>query len=198
MRINPFELHIDDPDFYDELYAGSSRKRDRLQWSANMFLLPDAMISTVEHDLHRKRRAPMAVYFSSQAIRRFDPFIRSKLEIMHKKFEEYQKSGKVLNLNHAFTALTTDIITQYAYGVSHGFLEADDFNPEWFLLLKSSSEQSLLAKQMPWLVSGSRKIPLAWLRKIKPEFAQLMQFEKVQASARLFRHLHVTNMMTGY
>lgn len=29
IRINPYELHIDDLEFYDELYAGSTRKREK-------------------------------------------------------------------------------------------------------------------------------------------------------------------------
>ncbi|KAJ8068063.1 hypothetical protein OCU04_003637 [Sclerotinia nivalis] len=27
VRINPYELHIDDPEYYDELYAGNTTKR---------------------------------------------------------------------------------------------------------------------------------------------------------------------------
>lgn len=29
MRINPYELHIDDVDYYDELYAGSNKRREK-------------------------------------------------------------------------------------------------------------------------------------------------------------------------
>ncbi|KAL8949689.1 MAG: hypothetical protein Q9183_007581, partial [Haloplaca sp. 2 TL-2023] len=34
VRINPFEVHIDDPDFYDEVYvSGSKRKTDQWSWT---------------------------------------------------------------------------------------------------------------------------------------------------------------------
>jgi len=29
VRINPWELHIDDLDYFDELYAGSGKKREK-------------------------------------------------------------------------------------------------------------------------------------------------------------------------
>lgn len=177
VRINPFELHVSEPDFYEELYAGQMRKRNKLDWSADMFICPDSILSTVDHDLHRKRRAPLAPYFSLSAIRRFDTVIRSKLELLSQKFENYRKSGQPINLDVAFTALTTDIITQYSFGISYDFLEANEFNPEWLPLLKGASEQSLLTKQMPWLTRAMRKIPVAWLVKVKPEMANLVRFQ---------------------
>lgn len=170
---------MSDPSFYDELYTGQARKRNKFEWSADMFLCPGAMISTIDHDLHRKRRAPLAPYFSSPAVRRFDPMIRQKLELLSRRFDEYRGSGRPIILDVAFSALTTDIITQYSFGISHDFLEAEDFNPEWLMLLKGASEQSLLTKQMPWLIKTMRRIPPTWLVKLKPEMANLVLFQAV-------------------
>ena len=34
VRINPYEVHIDDPDFYDEVYVnGAKRKTNQWEWS---------------------------------------------------------------------------------------------------------------------------------------------------------------------
>lgn len=32
VRINPYELHVSDPNFTDKLYTGSSERRDRSKW----------------------------------------------------------------------------------------------------------------------------------------------------------------------
>ena len=32
VRINPHEIHINDPAFIDELYTGSNKKRDKYKW----------------------------------------------------------------------------------------------------------------------------------------------------------------------
>ena len=36
IRINPYEVHINDPDFYDEVYvSGSRRKTDQWSWTVS-------------------------------------------------------------------------------------------------------------------------------------------------------------------
>lgn len=178
VRINPNELHVSDPDFYAELYGSPTRKREKFKWSADMFGQPDTLVSTVEHDLHKRRRAPVAPFFSMAAIRRFDPVIRKKLDGLSARFEEYKRSGQPVNLENAFIAYTTDIITEYAFGISYGYLEADGFYPDWLLLLREVSEQSLLHKQSPWVTNTMRRVPLEWMVKIKPEFAVFQQINK--------------------
>ncbi|KAF2178846.1 putative P450 monooxygenase [Zopfia rhizophila CBS 207.26] len=178
VRINPFELHINDPEFYDELYTGSSRKRNKFEWSADMFSIPESMISTVSHDLHRRRRAPIAQFFSPQAIRRFDPVIRTKLELLCSRLKEYEKTGEPAVTENAFTALTSDIITEYSFGISTGYLEMPGFNPTWLPGLLSASENSLLHKQIPWITSVMRSLPVSLLLKLKPEMGNFVIFQE--------------------
>src|ERR1700753_1185421 len=33
VRINPFEIHVEDPGFYDDVYVGHGRHTDKWQWS---------------------------------------------------------------------------------------------------------------------------------------------------------------------
>jgi cytochrome P450 len=179
VRINPHELHVSEPDFYDELYAGPGKKRNKYDWATNLMMVKGSMWTTIDSDLHKLRRAPLAPYFSSSAIRKFDPVIRNKLDILCDKLENCRRNQEVVCLDVAFTALTTDIITQYAFGISYGFLEAAEFNPGWLKLLQGASEQSILTKHMPWLVDGLRRIPIAWVVKIKPQVASMMRFNKV-------------------
>ncbi|KAF2115780.1 putative P450 monooxygenase [Lophiotrema nucula] len=177
VRINPFEIHIADPDFYDEIYTGNKRKRNLFEWSADQFAIPESMLSTVSHDLHRRRRAPIAPFFTQHSIRRFDPVIRSKLDILCSRLEEYMHSGQPVNMDSAYAALTTDIITEYCFGVSYGYLEQEGFNPEWLPTMLSASESSLLHKQIPWITTLIRSIPNAVALKLKPEIVNLFQFQ---------------------
>lgn len=179
IRINPHELHVSQPDFYDELYAGNTRKRNKYEWAYNLGMVEGSAWTTIDADLHKKRKAAVAPYFSLSAIRQFDPVIRDKLEILSRKLEKCRDTGEVVCLDEAFVAAMTDIITQYAFGISHGFLDKNGFDPEWHDLLKGSSEQSILTKHMPWLVHGMKHIPQSWLLKLNPRVAQAVSFNKV-------------------
>jgi hypothetical protein len=55
VRINPWELHVNDPDFCDELYTGASRRRDNVAYHAGQFGNGDSAFVTVPHELHRIR-----------------------------------------------------------------------------------------------------------------------------------------------
>lgn len=47
VRINPYELHINDPEYYDEVYSGGSKKRDKYEWAARLFGNSGSMLGTI-------------------------------------------------------------------------------------------------------------------------------------------------------
>jgi hypothetical protein len=77
------------------------------------------------------------------------------------------------------TAMTTDIITQYCFGTSNGFLQEDEFQPQWRAILRTVMESGPLNKQMHWVMSTFTKIPVAWLVWLKPEMANYINFRVV-------------------
>lgn len=111
VRITPHELHVSEPTFYDELYAGTSKKRDKYAWAYNLSLLSGSSWTTIEDSLHRNKRAAVAPFFMLTAIRQFELVIRAKLELLSQKFEKCRQSGEVVCLDEAFTAAMTDIVT---------------------------------------------------------------------------------------
>jgi hypothetical protein len=52
IRISPWELHISDPDYYDEVYASSAsnRKRNKYDWFTRSFGMDLAMFATVDRE----------------------------------------------------------------------------------------------------------------------------------------------------
>jgi hypothetical protein len=37
VRINPYEIHVNNPEYFHMIYSNSSRKTDKWEWSAKMF-----------------------------------------------------------------------------------------------------------------------------------------------------------------
>ena len=179
IRINPYELHISDPEYYDELYTGPSQKRDKWAWSAKMFGNPKSMIGTVPHDHHRLRRAAINPYFSKQSVARLEPTIQSLIDALCARFREFQQSGEVLNLGCAYSALTTDVITEYCFARSYGFLGRKDFGWEWARVLLQASEMSHLLKQFGWLYPTLNAMPNWLVQWTNPPLMHLINFQRV-------------------
>jgi cytochrome P450 len=111
VRINPEEVHVQDADFYDEIYAGASRKRDKWTFFTNSNGMPNAAFSTPDHDLHRKRRAALNPYFSKAKVRSLQPRIEEVLDKLMGRFEEFQQSGDAMTISLAYAALTNGILS---------------------------------------------------------------------------------------
>lgn len=83
---------------------------------------PTSVISTLDHDHHRARRNPLLGFFSKQAITRLEPFIWSRVNLLVNKLKRAHECGRVIEAVDAYGALTTDVISYYAYGETFDFL----------------------------------------------------------------------------
>ena len=138
MRINPHELSIHDPEYYNELYVGSSKRRTNfwplfqgctddtdgeLLGAAQIFerergrvhpmltLFPVNHFMTIDHDLHRQRRKPFDPFFSRMAINiRYWPMLAEKASFLESRIRECKGQGKAVRLDRAFSAFSADCI----------------------------------------------------------------------------------------
>ena len=108
IRINPYELHISDPSYYDTLYASSAsgEKRDKWGWYTKQFGTPGAMFATTDHDQHKSRRAALNRFFSMASVRRLQPLLDEKLQRLLGRLSAAQVSGDIIPLEYAFAAFT--------------------------------------------------------------------------------------------
>jgi cytochrome P450 len=87
---------------------------------------------TVDHDLHRRRRKPMEPFFSRQGVTRMEPKISELVITLAGRLQEYRGTGKVIRLDHAFSALAGDVINNICINdPPTSFLHDPDFNPHW-------------------------------------------------------------------
>ncbi|KAL8705196.1 MAG: hypothetical protein Q9201_001696 [Fulgogasparrea decipioides] len=172
IRINPYEVHINDPDFYDEVYvSGSKRKTDQWSWTVPMFRTPNSILATIEHDVHRRRRNAYSNYFSKQAIRRYSNVIQAAVDKLCAKFEESKRDGKKINLMHTYTAMTGDVVTEYCFPKSYGLLDQPDFAPDYHDLWISILSGSHALKQFPWMFPLMLSFPEWFVDRYLPDLA---------------------------
>ncbi len=170
VRINPYELSVDDIDFYDELYTYSRTvKRDRYDWQTKLFGTPAATFSAGPHELHRVRRAAIAPFFSKKNVRALEPWIVANLERLCKKLQKCKETGEVVPFGTSLTAVTTDIISKYQFGSTWNKLDEPGMGASWHEVFYQLSEFSSLVKQCGWIVDALEAIPESIVQRFFPD-----------------------------
>ncbi|KAI0179038.1 cytochrome P450 [Hypoxylon sp. FL1284] len=128
VRINPHEVHFNDPEFIDPLFPGPARKTDKHFFTGRRTGTQNSIVATVDHDLHRKRRNTINAFFSSASIRRLEPIMKDSMEKLLSRLDAAGKTSEVLPMHYVLKACTSDIITNYAFGDSFHFMEEEDYS----------------------------------------------------------------------
>ncbi|OJJ75883.1 hypothetical protein ASPBRDRAFT_51587 [Aspergillus brasiliensis CBS 101740] len=153
VRIKPWEIHVKDPDNYNTLYSGPTRKRNKDAWFSFVGW-PRAIISTDKHALHCARRKVLGQFFKNNAILALEPLIQTNVQALCRHFRNAQSRGDNLELHTAFLCFTSDTISQYAsFGKRSGFhsLDQAELSAASKTKLNSTFELVLITRHFPWL-----------------------------------------------
>ena len=140
VRINPYELHVADPTFVDTLYPTGAKNVEKWSWSAGMFGSTEMTFGTVGHALHRRRRGAFSHFFSKASVRRLEPFLQTLVDQLCQKLSQYTDTGVPVNMVHAYSALTQDVITEYCFSNCRNVLEMENFSPWYYDLVQKPCE----------------------------------------------------------
>lgn len=165
MRISPYELHVNDPRFYEKLYRqdGYWNKYD---WSYDAFGAPSSAICTIDHNLHKLRRAPLNAYFSKATVASRQGTILTRVNKLQIRIDSFAASKSVFNLGAAFSATTIDVATEYIIGKSYDNLDHTDFNQNLMNMLQGSGSMWRATKHVRFLGSMLKAMPLSILERI--------------------------------
>ncbi|KAI0467426.1 cytochrome P450 [Xylaria cf. heliscus] len=178
VRINPREVHIKDPHFYDEVYAPASRKREKDGHFVGVFGFPLSMIATVGHEQHRTRRALLNAFFSKKSVQALAGSVLAEQEAkLVARLTDAHADGKVVRLDDAYAALTADTISQYSWGRSSGFLDDPAFKNDIRAALDEISQFVHVARFFPILTSISRALPRELLRRLRPAATAVLDMQ---------------------
>ncbi|EOD49440.1 putative cytochrome p450 protein [Neofusicoccum parvum UCRNP2] len=183
VRISPHELHVNDPSFIDTLYASGGRKRDKHRFYTRQFGLDQAGFGTVPHDHHRLRRAAFNRFFSRQSVAKLEPSIQRVVAKLCAQLEKHQGTGRPVNLCDAFGCMATDVVSRYAFGYSYNFLDSDSFLPNLTKGIDAGMAMGATVKQFPWLLSFLHALPEDWTRKLMPDMAPYLDFQRSMMKA---------------
>ncbi|KAI9687313.1 MAG: hypothetical protein M1822_002356 [Bathelium mastoideum] len=178
IRINPKELHVQDPEYFETIYS-QGNDIDKVEWQRFMFSIPSSIGSTIEHNAHRTRKAPLLSFFSKASVQKQAPNIVARLERMLNRLrEEFAGSGKPINLCDLFSCFAADIITQYSFGKSYDFLGDPDFICPFSTAVAGFKKAGQISIQFPVVPRLLRKIPDQWVSVFRPSFVPVAAFKK--------------------
>ena len=178
IRISPYELHINDPDFCDELYVASAvRRTHKYPWALRMFGSATSTFGTPEHELHRTRRAALSPFFSKLSVQRLESTVQDVVEKLVTRIDALKGTSTVVNLVDAFAAMTGDVIYQYAFDKCHNFVDDPDFAPWWHKSIMDISKNGYIIVHFAWLEPLLKSFPL-WLTKlVNPGLMPLIELQ---------------------
>ncbi|EHA50585.1 hypothetical protein MCOR02_008458 [Pyricularia oryzae] len=140
VRINPDELHCSDPLFVHEIYAGPGRVRDRWQHAINTGGSGPIAVtgfSTISHELHRQRRAPLNRFFSRQQMLKLEGEVLDYAQRTVAKMLRTEAGRGAFEIKEAFNCFTADVIGQYAFGQTMGFVDQEGWEPSFATMVGS-------------------------------------------------------------
>ncbi|KAI4087722.1 MAG: hypothetical protein LQ344_006608 [Seirophora lacunosa] len=191
VRISPYELHIDDPEYdllatgynsgseciryYDELYVGPSRRRtEKYAWAIRGFGPLNYVFATIEHEHHRQRRGAVAPYFSKALVQQLEPSVQTMVDKVTSRLDQLMGTGAVVNLVDLFACMTSDVVCQYAFGAPYGYLDQPEFAPYFQKAVMQASEGFHFLKQFPWADDLFRLLPASVVKRMAPQLASLI------------------------
>jgi cytochrome P450 len=178
VRINPREIHIKDPSFYDEIYASGGRKRDKDAQFLKAYSVPGSMVATVDHDHHRYRRNILSGFFSKRSVNELSPVVEEKVLKLMQRFATAHREESIMRLDDAFSALASDVITQYSFGKSWDFLEDEHFRRDIRSAITETANVIHINRFFPLFARTLRMVPKWLVCKIQPGKASLFEFMK--------------------
>ncbi|KAM7183451.1 Cytochrome P450 [Naviculisporaceae sp. PSN 640] len=179
VRISPWEVHIDDPNFFSVLYTNKQGfdKADYLRWR---FGAPYAMSSTSDHRLHRMRRASQEPFFAQTKIEQFSPRIWDKADrVCARLAAEYAgRPNKPVVLDKVFASYAADVATLYSFNRDFGFIERPDFDSSFLEAVQNLKILAHPCAQFPWLGRLLYAIPEWVIRILQPSVACVLDFQE--------------------
>ena len=190
VRISPHELHILDPDYFDQIYTGASAPKDKYLWHTKAADCTTAIGFTGPHELHRMRRASIDPFFSKRSVTALESLMRDKTERLSERIEEYRQQNRPVNLTCAYLAYGTDVITDYAFDDDYRLLDLPDFNAKWKDEILCLMRSLALISHFPWLPRLLEKLPTWLSTALSPDVSTLLSYKEVSSlSVSILDHL---------
>ena len=179
VRIAPNEIHIQDSEFFEDLYA-TSRPSDKLKSLEHRFNNRLSTFATPKHSLHRQRRAALNPFFSKRKILAHTPIIQKHVDRLCERLaDEYAGKDRILVMNDMWGCLTSDTVVGYCFERSYHFVDEPDFRSLFPDAMTDLVNGVHVVTQFPWMIAMVNCLPDSAVKFLQPAMASVIQFNTV-------------------
>jgi cytochrome P450 len=187
VRINPREIHIKDPRYYDEVYSLGSRRQEKDPQLVPAFLSPHSVVSTIDHEHHRVRKNLLKNFFSRRSLERLAPTINTSTELLCQKLRRANSTDQPVQLESLFANLTGNVISHCAFGQSYDYLRQ---NGDVINDIQHGAVTFAVGFQInrffPVFRSVMLRVPTQLLKTLLPQFTLMLgRIDAIHENARL-------------
>ncbi|KAL4864238.1 hypothetical protein BDV12DRAFT_176445 [Aspergillus spectabilis] len=176
IRINPDEVHINDPDYFDEVYNQANGRNVKPPNVAGAFGPYSGTIATASHELHRIRRSALNPFFSKRSVQNLLPVMQRPIKILCDRLCTASDKGLTVNLKYIYAAVTLDIINDYCFARDPVYILKPDFGGRGFEKIDNFLKMSLLNIHIPWAIRLTYSLPERLKRILAPDMADTLDF----------------------
>ncbi|KAL9627168.1 MAG: hypothetical protein Q9204_006763 [Flavoplaca sp. TL-2023a] len=151
VRINPWELHIRDPSFFDHFYTSDS-KLSKDPWYYNFPGIPRSTFATSPTRLHRPRRAAISRAFaiSPSTSKQIESCVERLIKRLRIK-EGAVQERKAVRFSNVFWMLASDVVTSCMMPRGTTYTTFPERAPHYPLMFKYLAKVALWSRHFPRL-----------------------------------------------
>lgn len=169
IRVNPFEVHISDPTYYNELYNMKLRLH-KDPWYYSWLYRPGSIFSTTNPDLHKLRSAPIKKGLSPAGISRVEHVLKEHVSRLMLRIQEHKDRGGSINMTDAYHAFAIDVVTDISCPKSMHLMDKPDMGHEFHEAIANYTMFALWNRHFPWIGPLLDSIP-RWLIALQGDVA---------------------------
>ncbi|KAK2604086.1 hypothetical protein N8I77_007044 [Diaporthe amygdali] len=163
VRISPYELHINDSAYYEKLYRQDGQW-NKYAWSYDAFGAPMCSVCTVDHEMHKRRRAPLNPFFSKANVAAQQDMIQRFANKLCDRITQFE--GAAVNISAAIGAFTRDVAMQFVLFKDYQNLDHENFNADMMNFLQASGAIWRVTKHVRWIGPLMKSLPMHWIEKV--------------------------------
>ena len=120
----------------------------------------------------------MDPFFSRQKIEDYQVVIRKYVDKLCDVIAAHN-DGEILAVDRMWTALTTDVVSKYAFGEPMGHVTSPGFKENFMESTALITKAMLAGVHFPWLIPLLDRIPVHITKKMQPDLQVALTFKDV-------------------